>query len=108
MDEKYRLAIPYLEKASQKVNQEGSYYFPFKELGGARFMLSQYARAKDTLLIAEKMGDAFPLTIGTLGVCFDKLGDRKNAMTYYHRYLGLNPDNTAMTKMVKGRLSKLE
>jgi Tfp pilus assembly protein PilF len=107
-DKHYGQAIPYLEKASKRINQDGTYYFPFSELGGAKFMTDDHKGAIEALLIAEKMGDSEPLTIGTLGVCFDKTGDNKKAATYYRRYLSMNASNKQMNRMARTRLAKLE
>jgi Tfp pilus assembly protein PilF len=107
-DKKYRQAVPYLEKASKRIDQGGTYYFPFHELGGAKFMLDDHKGAIEALLISEKMGDSKPLTFGTLGVCFDKTGDKKRAIAYYRRYLSMNDSNQQMKQMARTRLAKLE
>lgn len=107
-DEQYRQAIPYLERACERVKLNGRFFFPFRELGGARFMLNEYREASEALLTAERMGDSKPLTIGTLGVCFDKLGNRKRAVHYYRQYLAMDDSNPEMRRMARSRLARLE
>ena len=107
-DSKYRQAIPYLEKAAGMVNTKGKFYYPFMELGGAWFMLDNHRAASQALLKSEQMGDTTELTVGTLGVCFDKLGQDRKAIRYYRRYLAMDFSNQRMNQMARSRLSILE
>lgn len=107
-DSQYRQAIDYLEKAADKVNTKGNFYYPFMELGGAWFMLDNHRASSEALLQSERMGDTSALTIGTLGVCFDKLGRERKAISYYRRYLAMNSSNQRMNDMARSRLSVLK
>ncbi|MBU1193921.1 MAG: hypothetical protein KKE62_05435 [Proteobacteria bacterium] len=71
-------------------------------------MLDQYQPALNALERAEKMGDSSPLTIGTLAVCHDKLGQANQAIAYYHKYLSMNSSDRRMNQMAHQRLDVLE
>jgi len=107
-DEKFSMAIPYLEKATKKVERDGKYYYPFKELGYSKFMLDDYSGTIKTLNESVAMGDKSALTIGTLGYCYDKTGERQKAIDHYQRYLNMNSSDLNMNRLARTRLSKLK
>jgi tetratricopeptide (TPR) repeat protein len=107
-DKKFSMAIPYLEKATKKVKRDGKYYYPFKELGYSKFMLDDYSGTIQTLNESVAMGDKSVLTIGTLGYCYDKTGDRQKAIDYYQRYLNMKSSDLNMNRLARTRLAKLK
>lgn len=107
-DKKFSMAIPYLEKATKKVKRDGKYYYPFKELGYSKFMLDDYSGTIKALNESVNRGDKTALTIGTLGYCYDKTGDKQKAIDHYQRYLAMNSSDKNMNRLARTRLAKLK
>lgn len=107
LDQKYKEALPYLEKACKKVKPKSTYYFPYRELGGAKYMLDDHQGTVKALSKAVEMGDKWPLTIGTLAIAYDKTKEYQKAVKYYREYLALKSSNQKMNRVAQMRLKKL-
>ena len=106
-DYREKEAIPYLKRSAQLLKPGSKWHWPYLKMGQAHYILMEDAKAITALKQAEKMKPSNADIIYYLGICYDNIGKKNEAIGYYRQYLAQKTTNKNRNEKIRKNLRVL-